>query len=80
MPRHCSVNEMIDNAVNALSPGTTFESAALAKQVFEGRWAVSGRKVSAIMKARIRCDENPKGDLRYEPKSRTWLKLVAVNA
>jgi hypothetical protein len=69
-----TINEHIHRAVAALEPETVFESKDL--RIKKGKAACNSRKVSSILKGRIRCPENPKGDLRYE--NGTWMKLEAA--
>jgi hypothetical protein len=76
MPPHPTTNERILDAVALIKPGTFFLSSQL--RIKGGKDTCGSRKISSILKGRIRCPENPKGDLRYE--NGTWMKLEPINA
>ena len=71
MSRNMSINERIDKSVDAIQPNKPFQSKDL--QIKNGKGACNSRKVSSILKGRIRCPENLKGDLQYE--NGMWMKL-----
>ena len=71
-----TINEHIHRAVAALEPETVFESKDL--RIKKGKAACNSRRVCSILKSRIRCEDNPQGDLRYDRG--TWMKLEPINA
>ena len=66
------INEKIHNAVDAMAAGNVFVARSVIKM------ETSSRRVSSILKSRIRCPDNPAGDLLYEKG--VWMKLEQPHA